>query len=116
MQIVGAIFEEEQAANILNVPIYKESLVDRRVWKFNSHGLYSVKSAYRLYMDHFATFDEFKVQGDWTKLWDLKLPPKVKCFLWRCCRNCLPIRTRLQSRGIPCSPLCVLCDVDMETS
>jgi hypothetical protein len=39
--------------------------------------LYSVKSAYRVCVDIIIYRDEWKVEGDWKKLWSLPIPPKL---------------------------------------
>lgn len=38
MQVVGAIFEEQDANTILDVPIFSESIEDKCVWKFTCQG------------------------------------------------------------------------------
>jgi hypothetical protein len=53
--------------------------------------------------------DEWKVEGDWNQLWNLPIPPKVKHFMWRLGRNCLPNRQRLMSKGIDSDSNCVVC-------
>lgn len=43
----------------------------------------------------------------WNKLWSLNIPHKIKTFLWRFCRNTIPI-----SNLFPI--LCSVCEVDVE--
>lgn len=50
---------------------------------------------------------QHRVQGNWSCVWKLKLSPKVKNFLWRACRNCLPTRVRLQTKGVRSPNQCV---------
>uniref|UniRef100_A0A803PSK2 RNase H type-1 domain-containing protein n=1 Tax=Cannabis sativa TaxID=3483 RepID=A0A803PSK2_CANSA len=54
--------------------------------------------------------------GFWLKLWQLKLPPKVKDFLWRVCTNSLPTRFQLSTKHVPINPLCPLCMAAPETA
>lgn len=42
------------------------------------------------------------------------MPPKVKKFIWRACRNYLPTRQRLKDKGVNCSLDCVLCESNIE--
>lgn len=116
VQVIGAIFEEEDAARILDVPIFKETVVDRLAWKFNKQGSYSVRSGYRLCMEVFSDQEQLKVAADWSKLWHLDVPPKVKTFLWRSCRDCLPTRVKLRTRGVNCSSICAVCNAALETT
>jgi hypothetical protein len=50
-----------------------------------------------------------KVEGQWKKLWKLKVPNKVRIFLWRVLRGCLPVRARLLAKGVHCDPKCPCC-------
>jgi hypothetical protein len=50
-----------------------------------------------------------KVEGQWKKLWKLKVPNKVRIFLWRVLRGCLPVRARLLTKGVHCDPKCPCC-------
>ncbi|PNX94699.1 pentatricopeptide repeat-containing protein [Trifolium pratense] len=82
---------------------------DDIIWRFDKKGFYSVKSAYRVCVDVLINRDEWKVEGDWNKLWNRPIPPKVKHFMWRLGRNCLPNRQRLSSKGVDCQENCVVC-------
>lgn len=59
---------------------------------------------------------DLRVDGDWMSIWKLKVPLRVKIFLWRACRECLPTRLQLQRRGIACSGLCFACDIGLENA
>jgi hypothetical protein len=50
---------------------------DEIIWRYDKKGLYSVKSAYRLFVYVMINRDVWKVEGDWNKLWALAIPPKV---------------------------------------
>lgn len=54
------------------------------------------------------------VDENWRKLWDIRIPQKVKVFLWRAARGCLPTRHCLQSRGVKCDDRCVFCERSYE--
>lgn len=43
-----------------------------------------------------------RIQGDWIKIWKLKVPNKIKLFIRRCAHGFLPTRERLVMRGIQC--------------
>ncbi|GAU39798.1 hypothetical protein TSUD_219730 [Trifolium subterraneum] len=44
----------------------------------------------------------------------MKIPQKVKVFLWRAARGCLPTRERLRTRGVQCTDRCVHCEQSFE--
>jgi hypothetical protein len=51
--------------------------------------------------------------GHWNLIWKLKVPLKVKNFLWR---GCFPTRARLSNRGVSCPLDCVQCNNNYEDS
>lgn len=44
------------------------------------------------------------------------MPPKVKDFLWRVCRDCLPHKVNLRSKHIVVDTICPRCDNNLENS
>lgn len=40
--------------------------------------------------------------------------PRLKHFIWRLLRDCLPTRQRLQSKGVSCINLCSYCNTNLE--
>ena len=42
-------------------------------------------------------------------IWNLKCPNKIKQFMWRSCKNILPTKQRLKSRGISIKDCCDQC-------
>ena len=54
-------------------------------------------------------------RGNWLTMWNLKLPPHVKIFLWHACLGCLLVLATLQGKGIQLNPLCSICHQEPET-
>lgn len=52
--------------------------------------------------------------GFWRNFWQLKIPPKVKMFLWRALTNCLPTLTNLKKKFVPVGEICQICNADRE--
>lgn len=50
----------------------------------------------------------------WKKIWHLKLPHKIRVFVWRFCRNTVPVRARLSAKGITVPINCPMCTNDIE--
>jgi hypothetical protein len=111
--IVLSLFDQPTADRILATPLYSSVTDDKRIWRGESNGDYSVKSAYRICVENLDT-SHLRVNGDWNLLWSIKAPPKVKNLLWRICRNCVPTRVRLRTRGVDCPSVCALCNVEEE--
>ena len=50
----------------------------------------------------------------WKKLWSLKIPHKIRMFLWRICRNNVPVRNMLREKGVDIPILCPMCNIEVE--
>ncbi|KAL8496802.1 hypothetical protein ACS0TY_020469 [Phlomoides rotata] len=85
------------------------------IWHFSNNGSYTVKSAYKA-ASTLVINDGIEGKVEWKKLWNLKIPPKLKSWYWRVCRNFLPTRERLWEKGLHISPICVMCQYGVETS
>ncbi|CAN0841413.1 Transposon TX1 uncharacterized 149 kDa protein [Linum grandiflorum] len=89
---------------------------DMPVWHYSKYGEYTVRSAYRLLLERVGDMETLRCDGEWRKLWALKLPPKIKHFAWRAGRDVLPTRRRLQERHIMVQGECGICSADMENA
>ena len=80
---------------------------------------YSVRSGYQLLCEVEATCapsgstDE-GVKRFWKKIWQLKVPNKVRVFLWRACSNALPTKVGLYKRKVVVDKLYDQCLVEVE--
>jgi len=86
------------------------------VWTKENNGVYSIYSAYQLYMQDLLDINHFRVDGVWNSICRLNVPPKVTNFIWRVCRNCLPTHMRLRDKGVNCPSNCAICDSNDEDS
>ena len=87
---------------------------DCLLWHFNKNGHYSVKSGYRLLANSLTSNGDKHVPGQWEMIWSAKVPSNIKFCLWKACRDVLPMRSRLQTKGVVVHLTCVLCDRDIE--
>jgi hypothetical protein len=104
---IESLFSPDVANNILDVPLFD---TDKLVWNDNIHGQYSVKSGYNMLFDDIGRGVNPTSQVQWNNIWKIKAPPKAKHLLWRICRGCIPTRTRLQTRCVPCPLICPICE------
>ena len=84
-------------------------LEDVHLWKFESSGLFSTKSAYR------AAFFGSTTYEPWKPLWKSWAPGKCKTFIWLAIWNRCWTADQLQKRGLPHLDRCPLCDQEEET-
>ncbi|CAN1182987.1 Putative ribonuclease H protein At1g65750 [Linum perenne] len=87
---------------------------DEVVWHFGKDGTYSVRSGYHVLMERIVDLSYLRVNGDWSKLWKVDLPPRMSNFVWRLAREILPTRTALQRRGMTVPYECGMCSREPE--
>lgn len=111
---------------ILQIPVGAATSQDRLVWHFFKNGAFSVSSCYHMI---FSTSDPMSVSavscpGDgsgsstinWNLIWKMKVPPKIRMFLWRATIDNLPHNAELFRRKVVASPFCSRCSRCEETS
>ncbi|CAN1174466.1 Putative ribonuclease H protein At1g65750 [Linum perenne] len=113
-----AVFPEHVVKQILLIPLGPVGFFDRLVWHFESSGNFTVQSCYKLLQNNRSAGIQpldSSLRKLWKWLWQLDLPPKIKFFIWRACRNALPTRLGLHRRRCEISSLCVTCSTADES-
>jgi hypothetical protein len=117
-RMVRDIFWEEDAEVILALPVH-EGRNNTLAWHFDKHGIFSVKSAYKVgRADAQRTRclagaqggSACVVTGVWKGLWKLRCPSKIKHFMWRLTHNSHPLRCNLIRRGMKIDTRCLVCN------
>ena len=118
--MIRSTFLPFEADAILKIPLSRSLPDDKLIWMGNNRGEFTVKSAYHL--AHCLVESKAEAEssnGDpfkplWKNLWRLKLPAKVKIFVWRACVNGLLTRDKVCSHGISSNPECPICGKVLE--
>ena len=105
VDVVQALFNPRDVEEILKIPICS-GMEDCVAWFFDKKGMFSVKSAYRLGVNlrekkrnkDTSTSKTPVTSPRWDKIWYLKLPGKVRVFLWRLAHNSLPLRLNVKRK------------------
>ncbi|KAM6596535.1 hypothetical protein CsatA_007059 [Cannabis sativa] len=87
-------------------------------WHYNSNGCYSVKSGYKVALDMVSERNgcsSADLAHWWNGMWNLKIPQKVKIFLWRMYHRALPTNSQLLKRKLLVQPLCHRCGEETES-
>ncbi|XP_074363628.1 uncharacterized protein LOC141704240 [Apium graveolens] len=114
MTKIQQTFHKLDADCILKTRIPQNQVNDRIAWKHTVDGCYTVKSGYHFwYGRHSDRGTEVESNG-WKRLWKLHVPHKMKYFLWRLCKNNIPVKNSLIKEGVPTLIICPLCNVDIE--
>ena len=108
-----------EADAILRMTVSSRLVKDSVIWARTTNSKFSVKSAYRVAQkwlkaqnhkaDKGSTSDNTCMRALWRLVWSLNCPYKLKQFMWRSCRNILPTKYRLKSRGVDIKVGCDHC-------
>ncbi|KAK6122558.1 hypothetical protein DH2020_043703 [Rehmannia glutinosa] len=119
--LVKAIFSPDEAQCILNIPLPESPLPDLWCWHLAKNGKHTVRSAYHAYINSDASPLTFSPNANsssgpnplWKQLWNLRIQPRIKHFLWRCCTGSISTPENLARHGLHNSDPCPLCkDID----
>jgi len=87
-----------------------EERIDNIVtWSLQNDGKFSTSSVYTILAGH------PKVKVTYSYIWKLRIPPKLRIFVWRLVRNILPTLDQLSNRGCILPNICLLCMADAES-
>uniref|UniRef100_A0A2N9EM79 Reverse transcriptase zinc-binding domain-containing protein n=1 Tax=Fagus sylvatica TaxID=28930 RepID=A0A2N9EM79_FAGSY len=119
--LIEEIFLPFEANLISQIPLRGTHKPDRQVWARTSNGMFSVQSAYQMLVEDLkikesgtsTTSQRWKVF--WKNLWSVKVPQKIKVFMWKACSNILPTCTKLFDRNIVSNFSCSVCGDEAET-
>jgi hypothetical protein len=118
--LVQSVFLPIDAEAVLSIPLCTRNISDFWAWSGDKRAFFSVKSAYRMIMNTKLTGDNWidEVEGTsgsehegnaWSTLWKVKLPSKIKLFLWRLARSSIPTADVLEHRHMIDSAACMIC-------
>lgn len=122
--LIRQVFWEEDVDLILKIPVHMV-LSDFLAWHPDVKGLFSVKSAYHVAVDHEdresstgggGSTSEQRVMINWCKIWRIPVPNKIKHFLWRLAHNTVAVRANLRRRGMDIDVNCLFCRTKDEDS
>lgn len=80
--LIHDMFNARDASLILSIPLSNNES-DYRYWKKEKLGSYSIKSAYVLIQENKLLQNSTLDHRVWRRMWNLKIPPKVKHLVWR---------------------------------
>lgn len=122
---VKSYFLPCKAEVILSIPISPRLPLDSLIWAWTPTGHFSVKSTYKVAQkwlkegkasaESGGHSNNTRLRTMWKEIWKLNCPNKIKHFMWRSCKNILPTKHRLKSKGIIMEYDCDFCGLS-ETS
>jgi hypothetical protein len=117
--LIRMLFLQVDAERILRIPLSAQLEEDFVAWHLTKSYSFSVKSAYYSEWNHCngRRLNRVDEQGPaslnpvWDILWKLKIPSKIKIFVWKALRGTIPGMAILADRHIPVSPQCLVCSL-----
>ncbi|KAK7282470.1 hypothetical protein RIF29_11279 [Crotalaria pallida] len=117
--LLHILFSPFEAAIIAQIPLSLRRNKDVQVWRLTENGVYSVKSGYWQIIKGMKlgeTSDNSRDKSTlWRKIWKVQTIPRCKELARRACKNIIPIRMRLLSKGVEVDSRCPLCGEEDET-
>ncbi|KAK3218383.1 hypothetical protein Dsin_012353 [Dipteronia sinensis] len=110
--LVRQSFSEEEAEAILSLPSSRIGLNDSIIWHFDNSGVYSVRSGYWIAKDKDSNPSCISLNPSvswWKFLWRLRLPTKIKNFIWKACNDWIPTNINLAVHGVKVETFCPFC-------
>jgi hypothetical protein len=119
--LIDQIFLPFESDLIKQIPLIDVPMDDRLMWPYSKDGIYSVKIGYNLLQswqeaERPSTTINTRNNTIWKKLWTLHTVPRHKMLLWRILQEAIPVRSKLNHRGVQCDIICPRCLEREETS
>ena len=98
--LLQGLFSSQEVELIMSIPLCRTYIEDKLIWLYTSSGNYTVKSGYNFLTaaktDQTTTANPRQDGGIWKLVWSFSVPNKVKNFLWRVCKEALPMKRNLK--------------------
>jgi len=114
LELLATNFCPEEVVLVKKIPLSRHYMEATLIWLHVQSGLYSVKSGYQFLKTEGTLLQDSlgspnPIRNLWKKIWNLPVPSKVKNFLWRACKNAIPMKVNLIRRRVIDDPLCECC-------
>jgi hypothetical protein len=119
--LITRIFCQRDVEIIQRIPLSSRCPNDTLIWTGTKRGGFSVKNAYHMLLSNLSQNEPSSSSSRvseshiWSAIWSAQVPPKVRLFTWKACRNILPTQTKLFDRGLSNSFSCKWCLEEPET-
>ena len=110
-----------EAELVRRIQVCEDGAEDTLIWPLTSDGDYSVRSAYRMLVSANSILQpSSSVSGSpglvWKKIWKMRVPNKIRHFIWHAAKNSLPTKQNLKARHIPIDEVCDGCGEHTEST
>lgn len=111
---VASCFLPWEAEKVRGIYVSEEGVKDTLIWPLTHNGDYSVRSAYCLLVEaenlSLPSFSSpITTQSVWKKIWKLRVPNKIRHFLWCAAKDSFPTKQNWKSWHILMNDTCDGC-------
>ena len=114
VEVLQNYFYPREAEVIRKIYVSEACNRDCLVWPKSSDGCYSVKTAYQMLaievINKVPSLSGGEGRKEWKSIWKIRVPPKIRHFMWRAVKDSLPTKQNLAHRKIPIDETCSLCE------
>lgn len=105
-ELVRAMFWDVDVSDIFPIPLTSPTADDCRIWHYSRNAIYTVRTTYYLWRE-IRRVELQNKQGsssanatnvNW--IWKLKIPNKIRVFIWRQLKNSFPTLDNLQKETL----------------
>ncbi|KAL5565829.1 hypothetical protein UlMin_028993 [Ulmus minor] len=116
--IIRESFHEDEAEAILSLPLPRRSTPDTLLWHYDKSGHYTVRSGYWLANKgrSVPSSSTVSLNSWWKRLWRLRVPAKIRIFIWKAFYNWIPSSVNLANHGVPSQKRCLICNEANDTT
>ncbi|KAK9999046.1 hypothetical protein SO802_018649 [Lithocarpus litseifolius] len=103
-----------EAEKVSQIQVCSDGEEDVLIWPLTADGEYSVRSAYHLLVaaeECLAPSSSSLAHNHtvWKQIWKMKVPNKIRHFIWRAAKDSLPTKVNLKARNVSVDVVCEGC-------
>ncbi|KAL5544814.1 hypothetical protein UlMin_008598 [Ulmus minor] len=110
--LIRESFHKDVAEAILSLPLPRRTTPDTLLWHYDKSGQYTVRSRYWLANKcrSVPSSSTITLNSWWKRLWRLRVPSKIRVFIWKTFHNWIPSSVNLAIHGVPSQKQCSICN------
>ncbi|KAL6575261.1 hypothetical protein OROMI_012546 [Orobanche minor] len=113
-ELLDIVFTKEDVGRIMRTTPSRKNSIDTIMWHFSDNGVYTVSSGYHMAIN-VVNESWNQAPNAWSKLWKIKIPPRIKACFWRICKGWVCVKSKLCKWNPGMDNACSLCAGGNET-
>ncbi|KAL5574543.1 hypothetical protein UlMin_016242 [Ulmus minor] len=116
--LIRSSFHPDEAEAILSLPLPRRKVQDSSLWHYDKSGHYTVRSGYWLASNSkgIPSSSTPSHTSWWQRFWRLRIPSKIRVFLWKAFHNWISSLVNLAKHGVPTQARCLICNETDDTT